>query len=192
MNLGLGDCCCDFKSDDLGKFKNNGVQHCYVSVVRNTKGKISSIKKLFNKPHQMVSGMFHVKRTYWKHSVDKDFTKWYCEMFDDEGNRMRFSLLMYCFENKEHTITVPPRKRAKDAKPYLRTKPSVLLEMKKRLENKKRPSVVYYEVFKLGGGVMGIKSMSSVPRNVEQVKNINRNTTGGGNWNQRRKTNISF
>ena len=166
-NLELGDCCHDFKSDDLGKFKNNGVQHCYVSVVRNTKGKISSIKKLSSKPHRMVSGMFYVKRTYWKHSVDKDFTKRYCEMFDDEGNRTRFSLLMYCFENEEHTITVPPRKRAKDAKPYFRTKPSVVLEMKKRLENKKRPSVVYDEVFELGGGVMGMKSTSSVQKKDE-------------------------
>ena len=186
-NLELGDCCHDFKSDDLGKFKNNGVQHCYVSVVRNTKGKISSIKKLSSKPHRMVSGMFYVKRTYWKHSVDKDFTKRYCEMFDDEGNRTRFSLLMYCFENEEHTITVPPRKRAKNAKPYFRTKPSVVLEMKKRLENKKRPSVVYDEVFELGGGVMGMKSTSSVPRNVEQVKNINRNTTAGGKLESAKK-----
>jgi hypothetical protein len=73
----------DIKCDDLGTWKNVGVQTVYVSVQFNDDETVESVILLSKgKPKVMSSTVYKVKKSYWRHLQSTDFSR---RIFEIQG-----------------------------------------------------------------------------------------------------------
>ena len=168
----------DYKCDDLGVFKHNGVQHNYFSVKKNEQGNMK-INRLKLRPSVLRKGLYDLKTSYWVHAEHRDFKRRSYELFYLwSDTTVQHVILQYEFDNDEHAISAVPHGASNAQKQYRRTKPSTKRMMEKKLSQGKRPSAVYDEVFEDSGGIIGLQSLGSVPRSRQEVKDVSRRRFG--------------
>ena len=94
-------------------------------------------------------------------------------MFSDHNNQIQ-NFVQYAFDRKEHSVELRPHGNAKGSKLYSRSKPSTL-RLLKESASVNTPRRALQEVETLHGGVTEAKSECDIPRNRQQVYNINHN-----------------
>ena len=160
----------DWKADDLGVFKNAGTHPVGYFTLEAQKAILQSKTK----PEKCHRNTVVLKRTYWKHSVCPDFQRRAFELsyFDGkEFRKGRFILLQYLFSGKPHAVVAKPHGKSKTEKEFHRSKPGMLDSIKCKVQTNSAPAVVYDEVFEEAGGLVNVRSLSSLPRNRKQVEN---------------------
>jgi hypothetical protein len=159
----------DIKCDDLGTWKNVGVQTVYVSVQFNDDETVESVILLSKgKPKVMSSTVYKVKKSYWRHLQSTDFSRRIFEIQDFKGKNYIHCLLQYQFDGEEHMVADSPHGNSKNnSLLYMRTKSGLHKKIKKEAFSH-GPN----EVFDLlSGDVRLVKSSGSVPRNHQQISN---------------------
>lgn len=159
----------DWKADDLGVFKNTGTHPIgYYSL-----DGPEAILQSTNKPESCSRNTVLLQRTYWKHKSCPDFQRraYVLSYFDgNEFKKGRFILLQYVFSGKPYAIVAKPHGNSKSGKLYYRSKSGVLDSIKDKVQTNAAPAVVYDKVFEEAGGLVNVRSISSV-RNRKQVEN---------------------
>ena len=117
-----------------------------------------------------------LKKTYWTHQRHKDFKRQCFEGYDYKGVRLPHVLLCYKFDDEPHPVTIAAHGNAKKSNSsYYRSRPSTLQSIKEKAKERKGPSQVYDEVFEDAGGLLGLQSHRVLPRNRQQVSDVERN-----------------
>ena len=77
------DHCDDIRADDLGVWINKGVRSNYLYISFTTSGKVKKVTNLGTRqPSVMRRSLYCLKRTYWKHDDDEEFS---CRLFEIRG-----------------------------------------------------------------------------------------------------------
>ena len=160
----------DWKSDDLGSFHNVG---CVSIGFFETSEEVCFISK--SRPPRSAQAIVQLRKTYWTHSIHKDFKRRSYELWSGQGKRGRYILLQYEFDEEEHPVRKKPHGNAKSSKPFARTKASTLQKIKAK-SLCKGPSQVYDEVFKEANGLLGFESLEDIPKGRKQVENVKFNS----------------
>ena len=165
----------DILADDLGVFKYCGVKRAYFRV-RLDKDEASILQKYRRKPEVLRLGTYQLKRSYWSHADYPSFKRRLCELYDHDSKIIKHCLLQYSFEGTSPMKIRPkPHQNAtsKEA-PYSRTSSSTLNRITSKLQLGKTPSQTFDEVFEEGGGLLEVKTMSDVPKDRQQKRNLKR------------------
>ena len=65
----------DIGMDDLGSWKNCGVRRSYFNVLFSSEKKVSRIDKMTKAPQVARPSVYCLKRSYWKHKQEQNFTR---------------------------------------------------------------------------------------------------------------------
>ena len=145
----------DWKADDLDMYDNTGKPHLGYFLISSDNTATFLDKKKPTKPLDVPGKIVKDSRTYWVHQKHKDFKRRALELKDEDNKRLPFVLLEYRFDGKEHSITSEPHKNAKQGKgEFLRTKPSVIKMLKRRVESRSSVSEVYDQAFEDAGAIV--------------------------------------
>ena len=80
----------DIRADDLGVWRNVGVKSTYYSISLDSNSHVRRIKNLKSKrPSVMRNSIYRLKRTYWQHSEDINFSR---RLFELEGKYVTMQL----------------------------------------------------------------------------------------------------
>ena len=75
----------------------------------------------------------------------------------------------YGFQGAAHPLSHLPHANSKGSTPYKRTKPSTITRMKE-MSRSMKPTEVLAAIDKEVGGIEGAESISSLPRDKQQIK----------------------
>jgi len=95
----------------------------------------------------------------------------YFVIVDCRGELERLAFVQYSFDHYEHPVELQPHGNSKGTKPFRRTKPSTINQLKVSVQTKV-PRKALREIENLQGGVTGAKSACDLPRDRRQVKNL--------------------
>ena len=79
--------------------------------------------------------------------------------------------MQYSFDRYEHPVDLQPHGNSKGSKPFRRTKPSTISQLKVSVQTK-APRKALREIENLQGGITGAKSACDLPRDRRQAKNL--------------------
>ena len=181
----------DWKSDDMGSWKNNGVQHLRYHVgededvileteeSREKAGTIVTMKRIYYKnnssPDVKKIASF-LEGMYYQPSMLQDFSYFYENLprtvsfcFFIEHSHLVF--LQYIFSDVEHSVDPSPHGNCKRAHSYgyVRTKESTVKRLQSESSNQ-TPKPAYHNVYNAKGGIMNADAISDLPRNRAQAK----------------------
>jgi hypothetical protein len=150
----------DIRSDDLGVWINKGVRSTYSRILFDD-DKIKKIVKMPSKPSVMSPSVYRLKRSYWVHAEDHSFQRRLIELEDYKGNVHNVCILQY----------IHPTEARIHSKNYIRTKQSVLQKIRNEATGSK-PTETFDKIYEECGGIMGVQSLGSLPKNKKQVSNL--------------------
>ena len=159
----------DVKADSLGVFKNCGTKVTYLIRKNNVFMEVEKEEALGNNAYSL-----HV--TYFTHKLYADFKRRISKLRSLSNLKWQADslLLHYKFDRLEHNINVPPHPNAtKHLSPYSRTQFSTMQTMKEDLSIMS-PSKAHHKAIQEAGGPRNMNTASSLPRNPQQLYNLNR------------------
>ena len=117
------------------------------------------------------SNCYTLCRQYGTHKGTSDFRRILAFVIDASGKTMSKAFLYYYFKSGiESEVKIIPHGNAHNCKPYFRTQPSTLKDIKESCSSKS-VAKVYDDVFEKSGGLDGSVSISAEPRNKMQIYN---------------------
>lgn len=116
-----------------------------------------------------------VTSVYWRHSNSKysDFRRVTTIVADHLGKERDLGLIEFYFLNEEHHVS--PHKHKATGKPYNPTSASTKKFIREAVKGKQGPSSIFSDAVNAAGGAVGCDSVSDLPRNRQQVKNVRAN-----------------
>lgn len=116
-----------------------------------------------------------VTSVYWRHSNSKysDFRRVTTTVADHLGKERDLGLIEFYFLNEEHHVS--PHKHKATGKPYNPTSASTKKFIREAVKGKQGPSSIFSDAVNAAGGAVGCDSVSDLPRNRQQVKNVRAN-----------------
>ena len=162
----------DVFCDDNGAWTMKGNREKLYCVTKNLEGQVSLLRKVSSEADISVRRRPYIckscpefHKTIVTIEYGKSIEKWFS-----------LALVHYYWEGKPRKFKVAPhgnRKPESSAPPYVKTKESTKQCVVQNLSEKKtNPKRALFKTIKDSGGVCGAESVSSLPRNVRQVKNI--------------------
>ncbi|CAB4017313.1 Mitogen-activated kinase kinase kinase A [Paramuricea clavata] len=151
----------DWKCDDMGAWKNNGVQRHKLRTP-------ISDEDLLENEHVTINE-HTVKRIYFKNNSSPDLRKYVT--FLEEYPTIIF--VQYLFDGKPHEVKPASHGNAKkiSASGYIRTKESTKSRLQE-ITSMQTPKSAYHKVLTEKGGIRRASSASDLPRNREQAKYV--------------------
>ena len=160
----------DWKSDEIGSHHNLGlVSKGYFDI----SDEVCFLSK--SRPSRRTGNTVQLKKSYWTHSVHRDFHRRSYELWSRDGKRGRYVLVQYLFDYEEHPVISKPHGNSKSTKGFARSEASTLQKIKAKTQIK-GPSQVYDEVFEEAGGMLTFESLGDIPKSRKQVENVKYNS----------------
>ena len=124
---------------------------------------------------QLSEGEVMVTSVYWRHNNPKysDFRRVTTTVVDHLGKERDLGLIEFYFLNDEHHVS--PHKHKTSGKPYNPTSASTKKFIREAVKGKQGPSSIFADAVNAAGGAVGCESVSDLPRNRQQVKNVRAN-----------------
>ena len=97
---------------------------------------------------------------------------------DNNGDQLNRCFVQYKFSQMPHTIIQKPHGNSKKSEPFIRTAPSTLQKLKD-CSKLQPPKQVIHDITKQKGGIIKAHAVGDIPRNRNQVYNINKNSDKG-------------
>ena len=162
----------DVFCDDNGAWTMKGNREKLYCVTRNFEGEVSLLYKVSSEADISVRRRLYICKScpeFYKTIVTIEYGKSIDKWFS-------LALVHYYWEGKPRKFKVAPhgnRKPESSAPPYVKTKESTKQCLVQNLtEEKTNPKRALFKTIKDSGGVCGAESVSSLPRNVRQVKKV--------------------
>ena len=116
-----------------------------------------------------------VTSVYWRHSNSNycDFRRVTTTVADHLGKERDLGLIEFYFLNEEHHVS--PHKHKATGKPCNPTSASTKKFIREAVKGKQGPSSIFSDAVNAAGGAVGCESVSDLPRNRQQVKNVRAN-----------------
>ena len=105
------------------------------------------------------------------------------EVKDSSGTFLSRIFYQYRFDGEPTNVTVQPHGNSKKQVPFHPANKSLLSKIKNQLADnpKRKPERIYYEIMEDDGGIQASTSISSLPRDVKQVRNSKSEAHGASN-----------
>ena len=174
----------DLTVDDNGVYGTHSSPSEHFQVFLDDQGKISELNRIGRSDTErgLLDAFDHfvIRRKYSWSTTNKDFRRMIAKV-EHESKSMRFAVVQYEIkmtpdEAKLH-LSKPYGGSQRSSEPHVRTKPSVLEEIRK-MGQKSSAKQIITEIEKKAGGVVSVVSPSDIPRDRQQVYNQLRRVEG--------------
>lgn len=156
----------DILCDGLGSFKNNSKRTWFYTYDGST---------FITSTHTECN--YIVTVSYFTHKHSSDFKKRVVKLAKKDGNVCQLALLVYRFDENQHEIVALPHGNSKSGRPFNRTMPSVMSNIRENI-GKKSVRSIFNDSFIQAGGALNSTNPSTYSRDTKQIYNVKQSVCG--------------
>ena len=175
----------DWKSDDLGSWRNCGSSGRVVTVKTGKVVQNSKLPRVAAKRHKLRKDQSIFKTTYYRHKKYPDFKRNSVVTYDSTEQQQDLMITEYFFTGQEHPVSPDKHGNAKNDRKFIPTAASTKKRIFAALSNTFRgPHTVFDKVSEEVGGLGGSYAASDLPWGVEQISYVRKNMRQKGGKDQ--------
>ena len=159
----------DTKCDDCGTWKQTKTATTDVRINFFENGKVASVDSC---PRVSRKKVYTLIRRHYVCKSSPDLSRHISVLLDPSGKLKPYQFIQYRFAGEEHSVEVKPHGNAKKTlRPYKRTCPSTLKDLKEELQQHP-PKRAVFKVEQRRGGFLNVSCVGELPRNSLQASRI--------------------
>ena len=159
----------DTKCDDCGTWKQTKTATTYLQINLFENNKVASVHSCSGVSKKKV---YVLIRRHYVCKSSPDLSRHISVLLDPSGKVKPYQFIQYRFAGEEHSVEVKPHGNAKKIlRPYKRTCPSTLKDLKDELQQHP-PKRAVFKVEQKRGGFLNVSCIGELPRNSLQASRI--------------------
>ena len=159
----------DTKCDDCGTWKQTKTAKTDLHIKLLENGKVASVHSC---PRVSKKKVYTLIRRHYVCKSSPDLSRHISVLLDPSGKLKPYQFIQYQFAGEEHSVEVKPHGNAKKIlRPYKRTCPSTLKDLKEELQQHP-PKQAVFIVEQRRGGFLNVSCVEELPRNSLQASRI--------------------